>query len=80
MTEHKNDERNWIVAVLTNGWMKVAFAEQAENIAKQKAEALALDPTGTKCDLEEYDLSLVEAVFIYQRKGTVTAKKVAAWS
>jgi hypothetical protein len=80
MTEHKNDERNWIVAVLTNGWMKVAFAEQAENIAKQKAEALALDPTGTKCDLEEHDLSLVEAVFIYQRKGTVTAKKVAAWS
>lgn len=80
MTEHKNDERNWIVAVLTNGWMKVAFAEQAENIAKQKAEALALDPIGTKCDLEEHDLSLVEAVFIYQRKGTVTAKKVAAWS
>lgn len=80
MTEHKNDERNWIVAVLTNGWMKVAFAEQAENIAKQKAEALALDPTGTKCDLEEHDLSLVEAVFVYERKGTVTAKKVAAWS
>jgi hypothetical protein len=80
MTEHKNDERNWLVAVLTNGWMKVAFAEQAENIARQKAEALALDPAGTKCDLEEHDLSMVEAVFVYERKGAVRAEKVARWA
>lgn len=79
MTEHKNDERNWIVAVLANGWMKVAFAEQAENIARQKAEALALNPTGTKCDLEEHDLALVEAVFVYERKGTVQSEQIAKW-
>lgn len=80
MTTDKNDERNWIVAVLTNGWMKVAFAEQAENIARQKAEALTLSPESAKCDLEGHDIDMIEAVFLYERRATVRRETVAKWS
>lgn len=79
MTEHSNDKGNWIVAVLTNGWIKVAYTEQAENVARQKAEALAIDPMAAKCDLEAFDLNLVEAVYVYERKASVVAQKVAKW-
>lgn len=79
MTEHKNDEHNWLVVALCNGWMKVAFAEQAENIAKKKAEELALG-SAEKSDLSESDLERVEAVFVYERKGSVRSEKIAKWA
>lgn len=78
MTTDKNDEGNWLVVAKINGWFKVALTEQAENIARDKAEALALGKE-IKTDLDGEDISLLEAVFVYERKGTVKAELVARW-
>lgn len=78
MTTDRNDEGNWLVVAKINGWFKVALTEQAENIARDKAEALALGKD-IKTDLEGEDMRLLEAVFVYERKGTVKAEMVAKW-
>lgn len=81
MTEHKNDENNWIVAVLANGWVKVAKPFKAENMARDFAEKLAVGQIEWKdTDLDTEPVGGMDAVFVYERKGTVRAEKIAKWN
>lgn len=80
MTAGTNDENNWLVAVLANGWVKVAKPFQAENIARAFAEKLALGQVDWKdTDLDVEPVGSVEAVFVYKREAAVQAVKVAKW-
>lgn len=80
MTADRNDENNWIVAVLANGWVKVAKTFQAENVARAFAERLALAQVPwSETDLDSEPTGGMEAVFVYERKGTVKTEQVAKW-
>jgi hypothetical protein len=48
------------------GCLTVLYTDQAENIAKSKAEEAALAEPG-------------EPIFLYQRVGTVVTEPVAKW-
>lgn len=80
MTADRNDENNWIVAILANGWIKVAKTFQAENMARAFAEKLALGQVEWKdTDLDSEPTGGMEATFVYERKGTVKTELVAKW-
>lgn len=70
MTKDKNDDRNWIVVVSTISGLSIASSYQAENMALKEAERL----------VSEESKIAVEAVFVYERKGTVKLEKIAKWS
>lgn len=80
MTTAKNDERNWVVAVLANGWTLVAKTFQAENQAREFAERLALSKVGwDETDLDTKPTGGVDEVLVYERKGAVRLEQVAKW-
>lgn len=79
MTADKNDQNNWIVAMLIKstatppppltseqGVMTVLRTDQAENKARELAEAASLNNPGTP-------------VFLYQRVGIVLTEPKAKW-
>lgn len=69
MTNDKNDGNNWVVAMMGQGegaCLQILHTEQAENIARQKAEEAALHYVGV-------------SVFLYQRVATVRTEPVARW-
>lgn len=69
MTANKNDDRNWVVAKMTYGegaTLIVLFTEQAENVARDKAEKAALDYPN-------------DPIFLYKREATVITEAVAKW-
>lgn len=80
MTADKNDENNWVVAVFANGWVRVAKTFQAENMARDFAAKLALGQVSWGAtDLDTEPTGGMDAVFIYERKGTVRTETVAVW-
>ena len=73
------NDRPWLVVAQVNGWMKVAYAEEVEFIARQKAEFLILDPRKTKSDLSDSDLDYIDHVFVYERKAAARVKQSVVW-
>lgn len=80
MTTDKNDEGNWLVAIRANGWFITVKTVQAENVARSLAERIALGQVDWRADTDlDSPPELMDAVFVYERKGTVKAEQVAKW-
>lgn len=67
MTTNRNDHKNWLVVCEElDGTLQVVGAEQAENVARQRAEDYAQG---------NHDVT----VFVYERKGCIRTVPVARW-